>query len=197
MEKSLTGEMKIIEEPRKPLAMHPKKFAMWLFMASVMMLFASLTSAYIVREAEGNWIYFDLPVLFYYTTVIIIFSSVTMQWAYFEAKKDNADRVKSLLVLTSLLGMAFLAGQFLAWGDLVRSSVYFVGNPSGSFLYVLTGLHGLHIVSAVVFLLVVLYAAVKRSVHSKNMAQMEMCTTYWHFLGALWIYLFIFFLINR
>ena len=197
MEKSLTGEMKIIEEPRKPLAMHPKKFAMWLFMASVMMLFASLTSAYIVREAEGNWLYFELPALFYFTTAIIAISSVTMQWAYFEARKDRMDRVRSLVLVTSILGLAFLVGQVLAWADLVRNSIHFVGNPSGSFLYVLTGLHGLHVVSAVVFLLVVLNSAVKFRINSKNMAQMEMCATYWHFLGALWIYLFIFFLLNR
>ncbi len=197
MENSLRSEMKIVEEPKKQLAMHPKKFAMWLFMASVMMLFASLTSAYIVREAEGNWLYFELPELFYYTTFIIMISSITMQWAYFAAKKDAIHQVKLLVSITSVLGLAFLVGQFLAWGELVRNSVYFVGNPSGSFLYVLTGLHGLHIVSAVIFLLIVLNSAIQLRIHSKNMAQMEMCTTYWHFLGGLWVYLFIFFLINR
>jgi cytochrome c oxidase subunit 3 len=150
-----------------------------------------------VREAEGNWLYFELPVLFNYTTVIIIISSVTMQWAYFEARKDRLDRVRTLILITSALGALFLVGQFLAWGELVRNSIHFVGNPSGSFLYVLTGLHGLHIVSAVIFLLIVLNSAMKMRIHSKNMAQMEMCTTYWHFLGGLWIYLFIFFLINR
>ena len=191
------GEMKIIEEPKKTLAMHPKKFALWLFMASVMMLFASLTSAYIVREAEGNWLYFELPEMFYYTSAIVIVSSITMQWAYFAARKDDAKKVRLLVAITSLLGVAFLVGQFMAWGDLVRNSVYFVGNPSGSFLYVLTGLHGLHIISAVIFLLIVLSAACRLRVHSKNMAQMEMCTTYWHFLGGLWIYLFIFFIVNQ
>ena len=197
MEKLLKSEMKIVEEPKKPLAMHPKKFAMWLFMASVMMLFASLTSAYIVREAEGNWLYFELPDLFYYTTAIIVVSSITMQWAYFASKKNAVDRVKLLVSITSVLGLAFLVGQFFAWGALVKDSVYFVGNPSGSFLYVLTGLHGLHIVSAVIFLLIVLNSAVRLRIDSKNMAQMEMCTTYWHFLGGLWVYLFIFLLINR
>ncbi len=196
MEK-LTGEMKIVEEPKKPISMHPKKFAMWLFMASVMMLFASLTSAYIVREAEGNWMYFELPSLFYYTTAIIVLSSVTMQWAYFATKKNDAGLVRNLVIITSVLGIAFLVGQFKAWGALVSNSIYFIGNPSGSFLYVLTGLHGIHIISAVIFLLIVLNSAVKKRIHSKNMAQMEMCTTYWHFLGGLWIYLFIFLMINR
>ncbi|MBY0433086.1 MAG: cytochrome c oxidase subunit 3 [Cyclobacteriaceae bacterium] len=189
--------MKIVEEPRKPLAMHPKKFAMWLFMATVMMLFASLTSAYIVREAEGNWLYFELPSLFYYTSVVIVVSSITMQLAYFAAKKDQVERIKSMLVITALLGLLFLVGQFMAWGQLVRDSIYLVGNPSGSFLYVLTGLHGLHIISAVVFLLITLNSAFKLRTNSRNMAQIEMCTTYWHFLGALWIYLFIFLTINR
>ena len=197
MSKQLTSEMKIVEEPKQTRAMHPKKFAMWLFLASVMMLFASWTSAYIVRQAEGNWLYFDLPALFYYTTGIIIISSITMQWAYFSARQDNIERVKSLVTATSVLGILFLVGQVFAWSELISNSVYFVGNPSGSFVYVITGFHGLHIISAVVFLLIVLRSAAKERIHSKNMAQMEMCTTYWHFLGGLWVYLFVFLLINR
>jgi len=189
--------MKIIEEPKKPLAMHPRKFAMWLFMASVMMLFASWTSAYIVRQAEGNWLFFDLPALFYYTTGIIVISSVTMQGAYFAARKDDSLRVRRLVIITAVLGVIFLIGQVFGWADLVSNRVHFVGNPSGSFVYVITGFHGLHIVSAVIFLMIVMRSALKGRIHSKNMAQMEMCTTYWHFLGGLWVYLFIFLLINR
>ena len=192
-----TTEFKIIEEPLKPLSMHPKKFALWLFIASVVMLFASLTSAYIVREAEGNWVYFELPRLFYVTSVIVILSSVTMQLAYRAAKKDDLANVKLWIVLTSVLGVSFLVGQVLAWKELVQSSVYLVGNPSGSFLYIITGLHGLHVVSAVIFLLIVLFATFRLNVHSKRLAQIEMCLTYWHFLGVLWLYLFVFLLITR
>ena len=194
---TLRTDMKIVEEPRKPLAMHPKKFAMWLFSCTVFMLFASLTSAYIFRLSEGNWLYFELPDLFYYTTAIIVVSSVTMQLAYFAAKRNELGKVKLLVIITSVLGVAFLVGQFLAWGDLVRHSVYFVGNPSGSFLYVLTGLHGLHLVSAVVYLLIVLVSAVRMRINSGNMAQLEMCTTYSPFLGVLWLYLFIFLTVYR
>ena len=193
----MTTEFKIVEEPKRPLAMHPKKFAMWIFVASVGMLFASLTSAYIVRQAEGNWLFFNLPDLLYWTSGVIIVSSVTMQMAYFAAKKDMLDRVKSLIVITMVLGTLFLAGQVFAWRELVAQSVYFVGNPSGSFLYVLTGLHGLHIVSAIIYLILVLVAAYRFKIHSRSLAMMEMCTTYWHFLGGLWIYLFIFLLLNR
>ena len=197
MSKQAMGEMKLVEEPKKVLAMHPRKFAMWLFMASVMMLFASWTSAYIVRQAEGNWMFFELPVLFYYSTALIVMSSVTMQMGYFSAKRDQLSRLKSMVTITLVLGILFLIAQVMAWSQLVTNSVYLVGNPSGSFVYVITGFHGLHIISAVIFLLIVLNSASKERIHSKNMAQMEMCTTYWHFLGVLWVYLFIFLLINR
>ncbi len=190
-------DLRLVEEPKKPLAMNPKKFGMWLFLASVMMLFMSITSAYIVRQAEGNWVYFDLPSLFYFTTVIIVVSSVTMQLAYFAAKKDNISTAKTMVLITTVFGVAFLVGQFFGWKQLVANSIYLVGNPSGSFLYIITGLHGLHIVSAVVFLLIILNAVFKGKVHAGNMTKMEMCTTYWHFLGGLWLYLFIFLLLYR
>ena len=197
MEKSISSEFKIVEEPKRTLAMNPKKFAMWLFIGSVTMLFASLTSAYIVRQAEGNWLHFELPGILTISTVVILLSSVTMQWAYWSAKKDNLQMVKMLVSVTTLLGVAFLVLQFLGWKDLVANQVYLVGNPSGSFLYVITGLHGFHIISAIVFLIIVLVSTFRFRVHSKNLLQMEMCTTYWHFLGGLWLYLFVFLLLYR
>ena len=193
----MTTDFKIVEEPKKPISMHPKKFAMWLFIASVIMVFASLTSAYIVRQAEGNWLYFELPNLFYITSVVIIFSSISMQLAYWAAKKDDLQKVKLHITLTAILGSIFCVGQVLAWGDLVKNSVYLVGNPSGSFLYVLTGLHAVHLISAIIFVLIVLVATFRNKVHSRNTAQIEMCTTYWHFLGGLWLYLFVFLILNR
>ncbi len=197
MEKLITSEFKIVEEPRKTLAMNPKKFAMWLFIGSVVMLFASLTSAYIVRQAEGNWLYFELPSILTVSTIVILLSSVTMQVAYWAAKRDRLEMVKILVTVTSVLGLTFLILQFEGWKALVANQVYLVGNPSGSFLYVITGLHGLHLISAIVFLLIVLVSTYRYRVHSKNLTQIEMCTTYWHFLGGLWLYLFVFLLLYR
>jgi cytochrome c oxidase subunit 3 len=193
----MATEIKIVEEAGKPLAMHPKKFALWLFIASVIMIFAALTSAYIVRQADGNWLVFDLPNSFWITSAIILISSGTMHWAYLAARKDDLEGTKLAISITTVLGLAFLIGQFIAWGDLVKRNVYFVGNPSGSFVYVLSGLHGLHIIGGVAFLLIVLSAAFRYRVHSKNLSQIEMCATYWHFLDALWLYLFVFLLLNR
>lgn len=186
-----------IEEKDRPLSMHPQKFALWLFLVTVVMIFAALTSAYIVRKGEGNWLDFDLPDLFYYTSGIILLSSITMQWAYYAAKKDNLDVVKIALSITSVLGVAFLVGQVYAWGNLVDIQVYFVGNPSGSFLYILTGLHGLHLISGIIFLIIVLISTFKYKVHSKSLTRIEMCATYWHFLDALWLYLFFFLSFNQ
>ncbi|MEQ8242044.1 MAG: cytochrome c oxidase subunit 3 [Fulvivirga sp.] len=193
----MTSDFKIVEEAKRPLSMHPKKFGLWLFMITVVMIFASLTSAYIVRQAEGNWVVFELPMEMWITSVIIAISSISMQMAYFAAKKDNLERVKLLVTITSILGVAFLIGQFFVWGALVDQNIFLVGNPSGSFLYILSGLHGLHLVSGIIFLIIVLISTFKYRVHSKNLAQIQMCTTYWHFLGGLWIYLFVFLLLNH
>ena len=192
------SELKIVEEAKKPLSMNPKKFALWLFIVSVCMIFASLTSAYIVRQAEGNWQVFDLPPLFWVSSVVILVSSLTMHWSYLAAKKDNLEMVKVGMSLTTVLGIAFLVTQVMAWNELVANNVYFTGgNPSASFVYVLSGMHGLHIVGGVVFLLITLVATFRFQVHSKNLNLIEMCTTFWHFLDALWLYLFLFLLFNR
>ena len=191
------SDFRIVEEPKKPLSMNPKKFGMWLFLASVLMLFAALTSAYIVRQAEGNWLYFDLPQVFYSTTIVILLSSVTMQWGYFAAKKDDLQTVRNMVIATTMLGVVFVVGQVWGWGEMAKQGVHFVGNPSGSFVIVLTLVHGLHLISAIVFLAIVLAAAVKGKIRSSNLLQMEMCATYWHFLGGLWLYLFVFLLLTR
>lgn len=186
-----------IEGAEQPLSMHPKKFALWLFIVSVVMVFAGMTSAYIVRQSEGNWLEFDLPDVFWYTSATIVLSSISIQWAYFSAKKDSLNNLKIGLIITTILGVAFLVGQWYSWEALVDRDVYFVGNPAGSFLYVFTGLHAIHLISGVIFLIIVLISSLRNKIHSKHMVQMEMCVTFWHFLGGLWLYLFMFLLLNH
>jgi len=190
-------EWEYIEEPKQTLSMHPKKFALWLFIVTVVMIFAALTSAYIVRQSEGNWLEFDIPQTLYISSAIILASSFTMQWSYLSAKKDNLGTLRVSTLLTAVLGLAFLVVQFMAWQELVAMDVYFVGNPAGSFMYVLTGLHGVHLISGVIFLILVTVNAFRYKVHSKSMDQIEMCATYWHFLDGLWLYLFLFLLLNH
>jgi cytochrome c oxidase subunit III len=196
----MTTEIKIVEEARKQLSMHPKKFAMWLFIASVVMLFAAWTSAYIVKRGEPGWSSFELPSLFWINTGVVLCSSLTMLWAQRSAKNDNVEGVKVGITATLILGVAFLTGQLMAWSKMTEMGYYFTGmgsNTSSSFIYVISGFHGLHIVGGLVFLLIVLVRAFRLKVNSKNMISIELCSTYWHFLGLLWLYLFVFLLLNR
>jgi cytochrome c oxidase subunit 3 len=193
----MDSAMTLRRKPSNILKMHPKKFAMWLFMVSVVMLFAAFTSAYVVKQSDGVWLDFQLPALFDYTTAIIILSSLSMHWAVIAAKKNLIKMIRVALGITFVLGLLFLVGQLMAWGELVEADVHFVGNAAGSFLYVLTGVHGLHLVSAVIFLIVVLYSAFQYKIHSKSLVQLEICATYWHFLGGLWLYLYLFLALNH
>lgn len=195
------NELLIQEEPAPVLSMHPKKFALWLFILTVIMIFAAFTSAYIVRRAEGNWLQFNLPPSLWISTGILLASSVTMHWAWLAAKNDNVSQAKTGLSITMALGLLFTYIQvYVAWPWLVENNVYFAGrtaNPAGSFVYVLTGVHVFHLISGLGFLAIVLWQAFRYKVHKKSLTSIEMCATYWHFLDLLWVYLFIFLTVTR
>ncbi len=193
----MTTYNSISQTQGRALAMHPKKFIVWLFIVSIVMIFASLTSAYIVKQSEGNWLIFDLPIMFVYSSVVVFVSSIAMQYAYWSAKRDNLMALKVSLIATVVLAVAFMMLQLKAWSQLVDNNVFFVGNPAGSFVYVLTGMHAIHLVVGIVFLIIVLISTLNYKVHSKSMVQLEMCTTFWHFLSGLWIYLYLFLLLNN
>ncbi len=178
-------------------AINPSKFVVWLMIVASLMLFAAFTSAYIVRRGEGNWLIFELPQLFTYSTIVIIISSVTMQWAYLSAKNDNLARLKLALGITFGLGLTFGLMQWFAWKELVANNIHFVGNPSESFIYVISGVHLFHMLGGLIFLLVVIGKTFQFNVHKKNLLSINLCTTYWHFLGLVWVYLFFFFTLNR
>ena len=178
-------------------SMNPKKFALWIFMITVVMIFASLTSAYIVKKAEGDWLLIEFPQLFKLTSVLIVLSSISMHFAYIAAKRNNLFNIRLGLGITGVLAIAFTVGQYMSWGELVAQGVYFVGNPAGSFIYVFTGLHVAHLAGGLIFLLVVVRRSFAYRVHSKSLLSIELCTTYWHFLGGLWLYLYLFLLSNN
>ena len=189
-----------LSEKEIGLGWHPKRVLLILLIFSIVMMFAAFTSGYIVRQDEGNWREFDLPVSLLLNTLIIALSSAAMQWAWYSAKKDEISRVKIGLGLTLVLGVVFLFGQVHSWGDLVAGQTYFGGadaNPSGSFLYVLMGVHAFHLVTGLVFVAVILVRALGYQVHSRAMLGIGNATLYWHFLGGLWLYLYLFLLLNH
>lgn len=175
----------------------PVKFVLWLFILSSIMMFAGLTSAYIVRQAEGNWKIFDLPATFTFTTILILLSSATMHYSYIQAKKFNLAKQKLGLWLTFILGVGFLIGQYMGWQELISNKVFFVGNPSESFVYVISGLHGVHIIAGLLIMLAAIIGAYRKINQTKNIFRMELTSIFWHFIDILWIYLFVFLLINR
>lgn len=173
------------------------KIILWLGIASIIMLFGGLTSAYIVRQAEGNWLIFELPFTFYISTGLIILSSVSMIYAVSSIKKGKNKKSLWGLIVTLFLGLGFMAFQFLSWQELVKQEVFFVGNPSGSFLYVISGLHLAHLIGGFIFLLAVITKTASGKYNSQNHSGLKLCSTYWHFLDALWVYLFVFLLLIR
>ncbi len=183
--------------PAKPLAMPPHRFALWLFMVSVSMLFAALTSAYLVKSTANGFLQLKLPIIFWINTGIIVLSSLTLQTAFFFIKKNRITMHKTYLLMTVTLSLLFLVGQYQGWKALVAKKVYFVGNAVGSFVYIFTGLHAVHLVSGMLFMLFVLVASLRPNGYVKQKFRMSMCTTYWHFLTLLWVYLFVFLLFNH
>lgn len=190
-------DIHLSEIPKKTMTMNPKRFLLWMFMVSIIMIFASLTSAFIVRQAEGNWLAFELPKILWYSTVLLLLSSVTAQLAYRSARHDNILALKTYLGISLVLGVGFLISQIYTWGVLVDNNVYFVGNPAGSFLYVIMGVHGFHLISGLIYLLVMLARTYQYKVHSKNLLHLGLSVSYWHFLDGLWLYLFVFLLLNH
>jgi cytochrome c oxidase subunit 3 len=190
--------------PKQQYSMNPVKFTLWLFLVTITMMFAAFTSAMIVGRtdamANGTWQNFDIPTPFIVSTVLIVLSSVSMQWAYFAARRNEIDQNRIALWITTVLGMAFVYSQFQGFKALIHENVYVTGlvkvgsktvSPvSGSFFYMITGLHALHVIGGVIFLGAVLISAYRYKVHSRNMLRINLCTTYWHFIGALWVYLF-------
>lgn len=174
---------------------HPKKFALWIACASMGMLFAAFTSAYIVRQAAGNWLEFRLPNMFYVSTGIIILSSITIHASYYFFKKGNTSLYRGLLILTLLLGVAFLVSQYKGWEALQAIGVELTTNPSGSFVYVISGMHAAHILGGIgALLLAVVHAfSLPHKVTDVRKLRFELTYNFWHFLGILWIYLLLFF----
>jgi cytochrome c oxidase subunit 3 len=189
------------EHANRPLSMHPNKFSLWLFMITVVMLFGAFTSAYLVRRDGGDWLQFKLPHIFLVNTGVLVLSSLTMHLAYFFAKKDELEKMKYSILATIFLGLLFMGLQMIgAWSSLMEIKVFLGGkesNPAGSFVYVFFIVHVLHLVAGIGFLIYLYTEAVKFKVHSKNMLQMEMSATFWHFLDLLWVYLYVFLLINN
>lgn len=171
---------------------HPHKFTLWVAIGSIIMMFAGLTSAYVVRRNQANWVGFELPQVFWYSTAVIVFSSITMFLAVRNFKQRMMAKYRSLLTVTFLLGALFVAMQVVGFIQFVNNGLALGKTNSVDFLYVIVGLHAAHVIGGVVALAVMFAKAFSIKVKNYNSVPVEVMATYWHFVDILWVYLLLF-----
>jgi cytochrome c oxidase subunit 3 len=178
----------------------PAKFNIWLLIVASSMLFAAVVSAFIVHQpdaqAKSLWTEFELPVYFTWSAVISLVSSIVIYIAWDAARKDNLGLNRIMLALSFFLGLMFCGSQYMGWQELIAQNLTFV-NPraediSASYVWVITALHVLHVLGGIILMAVVFGRAMQFRVHKKEMTLMSVTHTYWHFVGLLWILLFLF-----
>lgn len=174
---------------------HPHKFTLWVAIGSILMMFAGLTSAFIVKSNQTNWTPVALPKPFWISTAVIIISSVTIQMALRSFKQREMGRYRMLIGVTLLLGVAFVFLQWLGFQALWEQKITFRGSGAGQFLYVIFGLHAIHVIGGIITLLVMFIKAFAGKIKLYSSIPVEVAATYWHFVDLLWIYLLVFFLL--
>ncbi len=172
---------------------------MWLGIISMIMFFAGLTSAYVVRRGEaGSWVVIDLPYLFYYSTATILLASALFVYSYNKLKAGELQSFKLTMLGTLALGILFVVMQFQAYGYLVERGLYLASNnPASSFLYILTAAHLAHLLGGLLMLLLVVVKAIRNKYSATNNHGIYVASIYWHFLGVLWVLLFLFLIFFR
>ncbi|MFY7741517.1 MAG: cytochrome c oxidase subunit 3 [Flavobacterium sp.] len=173
------------------------KLLLWFAMISMVMMFAGLTSAYVVSTSRKDWLKeFDMPIAFVWSTVLIIISSITIHLALSFIKKNDQTKTGLLLWITLLLGIGFVFTQFLGFGQIIENGYFFTGSESNvttSFLYIIVILHMVHLFGGLIALLFVIYNHYKQKYNSTQTLGIELAAMFWHFLDFLWILLFLFF----
>ncbi len=167
------------------------KLGIWLTLGSITMLFAAFTSAYIVRSAGTDWVSLQVPPLLWLNSAVLLLSSVTMEIARRNFNHWRPVGFRKWLFVTAVLGALFLAGQVVAWNQLAAQGIYLSSHPHSSFFYVLTAVHGLHLLAGVLLLFYVLTLAARYRLTPGESVSPSIAATYWHFVDGLWLYLMV------
>jgi len=167
------------------------KLGIWIALGSITMLFAAFTSAYIVRSAGSDWVPLTVPPILWVNTAVILLSSVVMEIARRAFVTWRPVAFRKWLFATAILGVLFLAGQVVAWGQLAEQGIYLQSHPHSSFFYVLTGVHAVHLLAGILALFYVLALATRYRLTPGESSSPGVCATYWHFVGAIWLYLMV------
>lgn len=185
-----------IDKSEKRKIDRAKKNILWFGLISLTMSFAGLTSAYVVSKERPDWISdFEIPPAFYISLGVILISSLTIHLAKVSVKKGIHNRGMVLLITTFLLGLAFVYFQFLGFSEIIANGYNFTGPTSTittSFIYLVVILHVAHVIGGLISLLVVIYNHYKQKYNHGETLGIELAATFWHFIDAVWIYLFLF-----
>jgi len=167
--------------------------AIWVALFAICMMFAAFTSALIVRKGSSmDWQSFALPSILYFNTFLLLVSSVTLEVArrrvnaFMRGARSEAERPALWLYVTLALGLVFVAGQYVAWTQLRAEGMYLATNPSSSFFYLLTAVHAVHVLGGLGGLIYVIYKLNNLTLRRNTLVA---TARYWHFMGALWVYL--------
>jgi len=187
--------MELSQDELRLKTIKAKKMMLLFSMLSIAMTFAGLTSAYIVSKSRPDWLKeFELPMAFTISTMVILLSSISIGIAKKNVKKNNVSNTSLWLLITFGLGIIFIVSQFSGFRELISQGYFFTGAQSTittSFLYVLTVLHLIHLFAGIIVLIVVMFNNYKNKYKIQKLG-FELAVTFWHFLGVLWIYLFVF-----
>ena len=184
----------------------PFRFMVWLGIASSVMLFTVMLVIYIIRRSASDWTDVKLPNVFLLSTIAVVLSSLTLHNANLAFRHERFDSYRSNMGTTLVLGTLFILLQGWGWWQMIRSGIGLTGNPSGSFVYIISGIHLLHILIGLIFIVIALAEALRRrpyidsfvySVNPPNQLKIRLITLYWHFVDVLWIVLFIFLIIHH
>ena len=187
-----SAELKIVADQNKKI--HPHKFILWVAIGSIIMMFAGLTSAYIVKREQPGWTSFTAPVAFYYSTAAMLISSLTIFLAAKSFSERRMIRYRKMVGATAILGLVFIFLQGLGFRHLWETGTTLHGSGAGQFLFIIAGLHALHVLGGVIAVFILWLRAGNARIRSYNAVPVDVVSTYWHFVDLLWIYLFIFFL---
>jgi cytochrome c oxidase subunit 3 len=175
----------------------PQKYRIGILVAiaSIVMLFAALSSAYIIRQTRGlsdagDWQAIALPRLLWFNTVLLAASSVSLEAARRMLRRGKFAGFNRWMLTATLLGVGFLIGQIVVWRQLAAQGIYLSSNPHSSFFYLLTGAHGIHLLGGIVAMTYVTIGGLRYYYNQQNRAAVEATALYWHFMDGLWIYLF-------
>ncbi len=188
--------MTMTAEEHKARSARSYKLLLWFAMMSMTMMFAGLTSAFVVSKSREDWLKdFHMPIAFFFSTATIILCSITFHLAKKAIQKDNRKATSNYLLLTLGLGILFVMLQFIGFNQIVQNGYYFTGaesNITTTFLYVVTVVHLVHLLGGLISLLIIIYNHFKQKYNASQTLGIELGAMYWHFLDFLWVYLFLF-----